>query len=129
MSQDIGDKFLDVAGVSLDLVQICKFSLLVLQDLEGLLQPHLEGGALASELGQLLQSSRETFDELVRVAANIVISRLELFAIGLKFVEFSSAENISTSLNQLSNDVQGIVDGTIVIVNIILDLLQEKKHI
>ena len=124
MSVNICDKFFNVTGISLDLVQICKFSLLILQELKGLLQPDLEGSTLASELGKLLQSPRETLDKLVRVVTNIVISGLQLFSIGLKFVEFSSAEYISTSLNQLGNDVKSVVDRSVVVINIILDLLR-----
>ena len=124
MSVNICDKFFNVTGISLDLVQICKFSLLILQELKSLLQPDLEGSTLASELGKLLQSPRETLDKLVRVVTNIVISGLQLFSIGLKFVEFSSAEYISTSLNQLGNDVKSVVDRSVVVINIILDLLR-----
>ena len=124
MSVNICDKFFNVTGISLDLVQICKFSLLILQELKSLFQPDLEGSTLASELGKLLQSPRETLDKLVRVVTNIVISGLQLFAIGLKFVEFSSAEYISTSLNQLGNDVKSVVDRSVVVINIILDLLR-----
>ena len=124
MSVNICDKFFNVTGISLDLVQICKFSLLILQELKSLLQPDLEGSTLASELGKLLQSTRKTLDKFVRVVTNIVISGLQLFAIRLKFVEFSSAEYISTSLNQLGNDVKSVVDRSVVVINIILDLLR-----
>ena len=122
MGEHISDKVLDVTCVALDLVQVSKLLLLVLQHLECLLQPALEDGSLASKLGQLLLSSRQTLDQLVRVLGHIVISVLQLLAISLQLVEFSSAENISTSLHQLSNDVQSVVDWTVVIVNIILDL-------
>ena len=122
MGQNISHKVLDVAGVALDLVQISKLLLLVLQHLECLLQPALEDGALASELGQLLMSSGQTLDKLVRVLGHVVISVLQLLAIGLQLVEFRSAKDISTSLNQLSNDVKSIVNWTVVVINIILDL-------
>ena len=126
MGQHISDKLLDVAGVALQVVHVGQLPLLVLQHLEGLLQPVSEGSSLTSELGQLIQCSSETLDQLVSVGGDIVISCLELLAIGLKLVEFSSAEDISTSLNKFSNDVNSVVDWSVVVINIILDVLQTK---
>jgi hypothetical protein len=53
---------------------------------------------------------------------------LELLALLLEFVELRGAEHVSTGLHQFSNDVQGVVDGPVVVVNVILDLLNMEKH-
>ncbi len=52
---------------------------------------------------------------------------LELLALLLEFVELRGAEHISTGLHQFSNDVQGVVDGPVVVVNVILDLLNMER--
>ena len=127
MSEDIGDEGLDVAGVALYLVQVGQLSLLVLQDLERLLEPSLESGSLSSELGELLQGPGEALDELVRVVGHIVVADLELLAIGLELVEFSGAEDVSSSLHKLCDDVKSVVDWSVVVINIILDLLHKKS--
>ena len=127
VSEDIGDEGLDVAGVALYLVQVGQLSLLVLQDLERLLEPSLESGSLSSELGELLQSPGEALDELVRVVGHIVVADLELLAIGLELVEFSGAEDVSSSLHKLCDDVKSVVDWSVVVINIILDLLHKKN--
>ena len=127
VSEDIGDKGLDVAGVALYLVQVGQLSLLVLQDLERLLEPSLESGSLSSELGELLQGPGEALDELVRVVGHIVVSDLELLAVSLELVEFSGAKDVSSSLHKLGDDVKSVVDWSVVVINIILDLLHKKS--
>ena len=129
VSEDIGDEGLNVAGVALHLVQVGQLSLLVLQDLERLLEPGLEGGSLSPELGQLLQGPGEALDELVRVVGHVVVSDLELLAVSLELVELSGAEDVSSSLHELSDDVQSVVDWSVVVINIILDLLHTKLHV
>jgi hypothetical protein len=42
----------------------------------------------------------------------------------LEFVKFSRAQHIGSRLDEFSNDVEGVVDGTIMLVNILFDLLQ-----
>lgn len=128
MSHHVVDKFLDVAGVSLHLVQVGQLLLLVLQDLVGLLQPVPEGGGLHSELVELLQGSDETLEKNVRVLGDILVSDFEVFAVSLELVELSSAENISSSLHQLGNDINGVVNWPVMVINIILDLLQKKRN-
>ena len=122
------DELLDVAGVALHLVQVGQLLLLVLEDLEGLLQPVPEGGGLHAELVELLQGAGETLEEFVRVLGDVVIADLELLPIALELVEFSSAENISASLDQLGNDVNGVVNLSVMVINIILDLLRNKRN-
>ena len=128
MSHHVVDKLLDVAGVSLHLVQVGQLLLLVLQDLVGLLQPVPEGGGLHSELVELLQGSDETLEKNVRVLGDILVSDFEVFAVSLELVELSSAENISSSLHQLGNDINGVVNWPVMVINIILDLLQKKRN-
>ena len=128
MSHHVVDKLLDVAGVSLHLVQVGQLLLLVLQHLEGLLQPVPEGGGLHAELVEFLQGAGEALEELVRVLGDVVIADLELLPVRLELVEFSSAENISASLNQLGNDINGVVNWPVMVINIILDLLQKKRN-
>ena len=128
MSHHVIDKLLDVAGVSLHLVQVGQLLLLVLQDLVGLLQPVPEGGGLHSELVELLQGSDETLEKNVRVLGDVLVSDFEVFAVSLELVELSSAENISSSLHQLGNDINGVVNWPVMVINIILDLLQKKRN-
>ena len=125
VSEDVGNEGLDVAGVSLHLVQVGQLSLLVLKNLERLLEPGLEGGSLSSELGQLLVGPGEALDELVRVVGHIVVADLELLAVGLELVELSGAEDVSTGLDELGDDVKSVVDRSVVVINIILDLLHK----
>ena len=127
VSEDVGNKGLDVAGVSLQLVEVGQLSLLVLQNFERLLEPGLEGGSLSSELGQLLVGASEALDELVRVVGHIVIADLELLPVGLELVEFSGAEDVSTGLDELGDNVKSVVDRSVVVINIILDLLHKKN--
>ena len=126
MGHHVVDELLDVAGVALHLVQVGQLLLLVLQDLEGLLQPVPEGGGLHPELVELLQGAGEALEELVRVLGDIVVADLELLPVSLELVELSSAENISSSLDQLGNDVDGVVNWPVMVVNILLDLLRKK---
>ena len=128
MGHHVVDELLDVAGVALHLVQVGQLLLLVLQDLEGLLQPVPEGGGLHAELVELLQGAGETLEEFVRVLGDVVVADLELLAIALQLVELSSAENISASLNQLGNDINGVVNWPVMVINIILDLLRKKRN-
>jgi hypothetical protein len=60
--------------------------------------------------------------------ASIAYRYLELLALLLEFVELRGAEHISTGLHQFSNDVQSVVDGPVVVVNVILDLLNMEEH-
>ena len=113
MGEDVGNEELDIAGVSLHLVQVGQLSLLVLQDLERLLEPGLEGGSLSSELGQLLVGPGEALDELVRIVGHIVVADLELLAVGLELVELSGAEDVSTGLDELGYDVKSVVDRSV----------------
>ena len=122
------DELLDVAGVALHLVQVGQLLLLVLEDLEGLLQPVPEGGGLHAELVELLQGAGETLEELVRVLGDVVVADLERLPIALELVEFSSAENIGASLDQLGNDINGVVNWPVMVINIILDLLGKKRN-
>ena len=128
MGEDIGDEGLDVAGVALHLVQVGQLFLLVLQDLECLLQPGLESGSLTPELGELLEGPSEALDELVGVVRDIIVSDLELFSVGLELVELSRAEDVAPCLHELGDDVQGVVDRSVVVINIILDLLHTKNQ-
>ena len=128
MGHHVVDELLDVAGVALHLVQVGQLLLLVLEDLEGLLQPVPEGGGLHPELVELLQGAGETLEEFVRVLGDVVIADLELFPIALELVKLSSAENISASLDQLGNDVNGVVNWPVMVINIILDLLRKKRN-
>ena len=128
MGHHVVDELLDVAGVALHLVQVGQLLLLVLQDLEGLLQPVPEGGGLHAELVELLQGAGETLEEFVRVLGDVVIAHLELLPITLQLVELSGAENISTSLDQLGNDIKGVVNWPVMVINIILDLLRNKRN-
>ena len=128
MGHHIVDELLDVAGVALHLVQVGQLLLLVLEDLEGLLQPVPEGGGLHAELVELLQGAGETLEEMVRVLGDVVIADLELLPISLQLVEFSSAENIGASLDQLGNDIKGVVNWPVMVINIILDLLRKKRN-
>ena len=128
VSHHVVDELLDVAGVALHLVQVGQLLLLVLQHLEGLLQPVPEGGGLHSELVELLQGSDETLEKNVRVLGDILVSDFEVFAVSLELVELSSAENISSSLHQLGNDINGVVNWPVMVINIILDLLRKKRN-
>ena len=128
MSHHVVDEPLDVAGVALHLVQVGQLLLLVLEDLEGLLQPVPEGGGLHTELVELLQGASETLEEMVRVLGDVVIADLELFPVSLQLVELSSAEDISSSLHQLGNDVDGVVNWPVMVINIVLDLLRKKRN-
>ena len=128
MGHHVVDELLDVAGVALHLVQVGQLLLLVLEDLEGLLQPVPEGGGLHPELVELLQGAGETLEEFVRVLGDVVIADLELLPIALELVKLSSAENISASLDQLGNDVNGVVNWPVMVINIILDLLRKKRN-
>ena len=128
VSEDIGDEGLNVAGVALHLVQVGQLFLLVLQDLECLLQPGLESGSLTPELGELLEGPSEALDELVGVVRDIVVSDLELFSVGLELVELSRAEDVTSGLHELGDDVQGVVDRSVVVINIILDLLHTNNQ-
>ena len=128
MGHHVVDELLDVAGVALHLVQVGQLLLLVLEDLEGLLQPVPEGGGLHPELVELLQGAGETLEELVRVLGDVVIADLELLPISLQLVEFSSTENIRSSLDQLGNDVDGVVNWPVMVINIVLDLLRKKRN-
>ena len=103
-------------------------SLLVHQGFVGLLQPVPEGGGLHSELVELLQGSDETLEKNVRVLGDILVSDFEVFAVSLELVELSSAENISSSLHQLGNDINGVVNWPVMVINIILDLLEKKRN-
>ncbi len=58
---------------------------------------------------------------------NSLFRYLELLALLLELVELRGAEHISTGLHQFSNDVQSVVDGPVVVVNVILDLLNMEK--
>ena len=76
----------------------------------------------------VLQCSSETLEELVRVLGDVVIADLELLPVSLQLVELSSAENISSSLHQLGNDVDGVVNWPVMVINIVLDLLRKKRN-
>ena len=128
MGHHVVDELLDVAGVALHLVQVGQLLLLVLEDLEGLLQPVPEGGGLHAELVELLQGAGETLEEMVRVLGDVVIADLELLPVSLQLVELSSAEDISSSLHQLGNDVDGVVNWPVMVINIVLDLLRKKRN-
>ena len=128
MGHHVVDELLDVAGVALHLVQVGQLLLLVLQDLECLLQPVPEGGGLHTELVELLQGAGETLEELVRVRGDVVVADLERLPIALELVEFSSAENIGASLDQLGNDINGVVNWPVMVINIVLDLLRKKRN-
>ena len=128
MGHHVVDELLDVAGIALHLVQVGQLLLLVLQDLEGLPQPVSEGGGLHAELVELLQGAGETLEEMVRVLGDVVVADLERLPIALELVEFSSAENIGASLDQLGNDVNGVVNWPVMVINIILDLLRNKRN-
>ena len=51
-----------------------------------------------------------------------------MFAVRLELVELSSAENISSSLHQLGDDVDGVVNWSVMVINIVLDLLRKKRN-
>ena len=57
----------------------------------------------------------------------MIFRYLKLFALLLELVELCGAEYVGPGLHQLRDDVQRVVDGTVVLVNVILDLLY--KHI
>ena len=128
MSHHVIDKLLDVAGVSLHLVQVGQLLFFVLEDLIGLLKPVPEGGGFHSELVELLKGSNETLEKNIRVLGDIVVSDFEMFAVRLEFVEFSSAENVSSGLDQLSDNINGVVNWSVMVINIILDLLRKKRN-
>ena len=52
---------------------------------------------------------------------------LKLFALLLKLVELGGAEDVGPGLHQFRDNVQRVVDGTIVLVHVILDLLKNIK--
>ena len=46
-----------------------------------------------------------------------------MFPLLLELVELRRAEDVGPGLHELRDDVQGVVDGAVVLVNVILDLL------
>ena len=124
MSHDVTDKCLQIPRVTGSISEVSQLFFLVFQDFVGLLQPASEGRHFTSELGEFFEASHQAFEQLVGVVGNIVVAALEVLPLRLEFVKFSRAENIGSSLDEFSNDVEGIVDGAIMLVNILFDLLQ-----
>jgi len=124
MSHHIADKIFNVTCISLDFVEVCKLSFLILQDFVSLLHPVSECRHFSSEFRKLLKGSHHTFKKSIRIVGNIVITSFELLPISLKFIEFSRTKNISASFDKLSNNIQGIIDGSVMLINIILNLLE-----
>ena len=51
-----------------------------------------------------------------------------MFPVCLELVELSSAENVSSCLDELGNDINGVVNWPVMVINIILDLLEKKRN-
>ncbi len=60
-----------------DLVEAGELFLLVLQDLEGLLEPAGEGGHLAPELDHLLVGGGEALHQLLRAHHHVLVAALQ----------------------------------------------------
>ena len=127
MSHDVTDEGLDVVGVALKLVQVGQLTLLVLQDLVGLVHPGPERTHLGPELAQLLHGGQHSPQQLVRVVGHKVVALAEPLALGLELVELGTREDVGAGLNQLHDDVQRVVDGPVVVVDVGLDVLRGQR--
>jgi len=123
VSHDVTNEGLDFISVALELVQVGKLPLLVFQDLVGLVHPGSEGGHFSPELAQLLHGGQHPPQQLVGVAGNEVVPLAQPLALGLDLVELGAGENVGTGLDELDDDVQGVVDGPVVVVDVGLDVL------
>jgi len=124
VGHDVTDEGLDVVSVALELVQVGQLAFLVLQNLVGLVHPGPERAHLRPELAQLLHGREQSSEQLVRVVRDEVVALAQPLALGLKLVQLGAGENVGAGLDQLDDDVQGVVDWSVVVVHVGLDVLR-----
>ena len=123
VSHDVTDESLDVVGVALELVQVGQLTLLVLKDLVGLVHPGPERGHLGPELVELFHGSQHSPQQLVGVVRHEVVALAQPLALGLQLVELGARQDVGAGLDQLDDDVQGVVDRPVVVVDVGFDVL------
>ena len=87
MSHDITDELLDAISI-LKFVQVGQCPFLVFKDFVRFLHPDLESANFGFELDQFFLGRVHSFQKLVRIVGNKVITFFELFSLRLQFVEF-----------------------------------------
>ena len=91
MSHDITDELLDAISI-LKFVQVGQCPFLVFKDFVRFLHPDLESANFGFELDQFFLGRVHSFQKLVRIVGNEVITFFELFSLRLQFVEFRGCD-------------------------------------